>query len=86
MTKVKQLIEEFKNMNLSPMFEIEDAKNEYDIYYINCTDEGLEAGGCANIGFLHIDKDSLFVEWDEDFSLDEHLQELYSLCIEYSTN
>jgi len=65
------------------IFEIEDSEGGFHIFHINGTSEGLEAGGAANIGFLHIDKENLSVEWDDCFSLDEHLGQLHELCIEY---
>ena len=75
---MKTLIEEFNNMSSEPIFEIEH-NGEYYIYYIQATDKGLEAGGCSNTGFGSMELE--IVEWDNTFSLDEHLQELYDICL-----
>jgi hypothetical protein len=83
---MNELFKAFKDMKNYPLFEIEDSEGEFHIFHINGTEEGLEAGGCANIGFLHIDKDALSVQWDECFSLDHHLQELHEACLEYIYN
>ena len=77
---MKALIEEFNNMKLDPIFEIE-IDGEYYIYYIQATERGLEAGGCSNIGFMPY---GIIVEWEEDYSLDYHLEGLYELCYEKS--
>jgi len=52
------------------MGEIED-NGEFYIYNIVADDIGLSADGtdCS-------------IEWDDTFSLDEHLQSLYELCYE----
>ena len=82
-----KLLKEFKDMRSLAIFEIEDNEGEeYHIFYINATCEGLEAGGACNVGFLHIDKEALSVQWDDCFSLDEHLQELNEKCINYVNN
>ena len=84
-----ELLKQFNDCNLMKLFEIpvepneEGESEEWEIFYINGTSEGLEAGGAANIGFLHIDKEALTVAWDDTFSLDEHLQELYEKCQDY---
>ena len=69
---MKTLIEEFNNISKMPIFEIE-YNNEYFIYNIGATREGLETRG---------ETMTLKVEWDDCFSLDEHLQSLYELCLE----
>jgi hypothetical protein len=79
---MKTLIAEFNDMKALPMFEIE-IDGDYSIYHIRATDEGLEAGGCSNIGFKPY---GILCPWDECFSLDEHLQGLYELCYEDATN
>jgi hypothetical protein len=79
---MKQLIKEFNEMKLDPIFEIE-VNEEYYIYYIQADEKGLSGGGCCNVGFMPY-KD-LFVPWDDYFGLDEHLQELYDLCFNNAT-
>ena len=69
---MKTLINEFNNMNKMPLFEIEYGE-EYFIYNIKATKKGLETKG---------ETQTIEIEWDECFSLDEHLQGLYSLCVE----
>lgn len=76
------LLRQFAENKKSPLFEIEH-NGEYHVFYINANSEGLEAGSASNIGFLSINKDKLFVEWDDCFSLDEHLFSLYENCLEY---
>ncbi len=71
-----QLIEEFNNMDKLPMFEIE-YNEEYFIYNITATESGLETQGESGL---------ITVDWDDTFSLDEHLQSLYELCYEELTN
>ncbi len=75
---MKNLIEEFNNMKSLPMFEIE-VDGEYHIYYIEATSKGLEAGGVTNIGFSSY---GLICDWEEDCSLDYHLEGLYEICLE----
>ena len=76
---MKNLIKEFKEMKNIPLFEIE-INQEYYTYYIQADEKGLSAGGCCNIGFMPYA--GLFIDWDDCFSLDEHLQELYEVCYE----
>lgn len=83
---MNELLKQFKDMKNLAIFEIEDNKGEHHIFYINGTEKGLEAGGACNVGFLHIDKEALSVQWDDCFSLDEHLQELNEKCLEYVNN
>ena len=78
-----QLLEEFNNMSLIPMFEIE-IDDEYYVYYINATDEGLELGGASNTGFMSYGLE--LVEWDDCFSLDEHLHTLYEVAYNDAMN
>ena len=71
---MKTLIKEFSNMNKLPMFEIElEQEGEYEIYNISATKEGLSTQGSQHL---------ILVEWDDCFSLDEHLQSLYELCLD----
>jgi len=80
---MNKLLEEFNAMDKQAMFEIESNNNEgeYGVFYINATKEGLEAGSCSNSGFGSLGIE--IVEWDDCFSLDEHLQELYEICLDY---
>ena len=74
-----ELLEEFNNMDKIPMFEIsygdfdESQYGEYEIYEITANKNGLECHGINKL---------LEVSWDSAFSLDEHLQELYYICLE----
>ena len=68
-----QLKEQFEQIDKMPIFEIETTDG-YEIYNINATDYGLYTQG--------INGDGIGVEWDDVFSLDEHLQELYEKCYE----
>ena len=77
---MENLIKEFNAMKNLPMFEIE-IDGEFHVYYISATEKGLEAGGCSNIGFMPY---GIIVEWEEDYSLDYHLEGLYELCYEKS--
>ena len=83
-----ELIQEFEEMEAQPIFEINLAdylgleEDEYVIYYLQANEEGIEAGGCSNCGFYPYT--DLFVEWEEDESLECHLEGLYKLCINYA--
>ena len=74
--EIKILIEEFKNMSNIPVFEIQ-MEEEFYIYYIQATERGLEAGGCSNTGFM---PNGIITEWEENCSLDYHLEGLYESC------
>lgn len=68
------LKEQFNNIDRMPIIEINTAdyiggEDNYIIFNISADDTGLYA-------------DNIFVEWDNIFSLDEHLQSLYELIIE----
>ena len=67
---MRDLLQQFNEMNKIPLFEIEN-NGEFYIYDIVADDIGLSAGStdCS-------------IEWDDTFSLDEHLQSLYELCYE----
>lgn len=63
------LQEQFENITKMRLFEIETStQGDYEIFEISADDTGLCSG-------------SLFVEWDNVFSLDAHLQALYEICI-----
>ena len=82
--EIKIMIEQFNNMKCMPIFEIETEDGEFHVYYISASVKGLELGGVANIGFLPYGLD--IVEWDVNFGLDEHLQELYEIAYEDAMN
>ena len=64
------LQEQFENITLMRLFEIETSTpGEYEIFEISADHTGIYSG-------------SLRVNYDDIFSLDEHLQALYELCID----
>ena len=82
----KELIKQFNEtphkifeINLSSYLELDG--DEYYLFHLNTTEEGIEAGSITNVGFYRIG--DLIENWDEDYSLDEHLQNLYDKCIEW---
>ena len=75
---MKELIREFNDMKLMPMFEIE-IDGEYYIYALEANSNGIEAGGTTNVGFTSY---GLICEWEEDMSLDYHLEGIYDICYE----
>ena len=74
--ETKILIEEFENMKNIPIFEIQ-IEEEFYVYHIQVTKRGLEAGGCSNTGFMPC---GIITEWEEDRSLEYHLEGLYESC------
>ena len=74
---MNNLLNEFNNMSKLPVFEIsyEDMgivnDDEYEVYNINADINGLNTLGINGL---------ISIEWDETFSLDEHIQELHELC------
>lgn len=82
------LHEQFEKMvrerNTSPIIELDEGFN-YEYFYINSTEAGIEAGGCSNTGFMGLDS-SLFLPWDADRSLDWHIMELIAICEDYLRN
>ena len=76
---MKELQKEFMEMSRYPIFEIEGNDGEHHIFHIEASKKGLKAGGVTNTGFIPYD--GLEVKWDDTFSLDEHLQELYDRCL-----
>ena len=72
------LLEKFNAMYKMPIFEILNNDGEYEVYYIQATKKGLELGGVTNVGFHSYELET--VEWNEDFSLDEHLEKLYEIA------
>ena len=83
-TMISTMIDQLDNSGLMPIFEIETEDGEFHVYYIQATIKGLELGGAANVGFHSYGLE--IVEWDTDFGLDEHLQELYKIAYEDATN
>lgn len=83
---MKELIKEFNEMphkifeiNLAGYLELDE--DEYYLFHLNATEEGIEAGSITNVGFYRIA--DLIENWDEYYTLDEHLQNLYDKCIEW---
>jgi hypothetical protein len=74
---MKPLLEQFNEIKLLPLLEIEYGDGEFEIYHIMADDIGLHAGDICNTGFL---SRGITVEWDDNFSLDENLQALYDAC------
>ena len=72
-----KLLTEFNNVTKMRMFEIE-VKDEYALYDIQANEQGLYTYG--HWGYDDDKLPLLLVEWDDCFSLDEHLQDLYELC------
>ena len=75
------LIAEFNESPLQKIFEIETPDGEFHIYHIIASNKGLEAGGCANVGFMPY---GVIVEWDDYFGLDGHLEGLYDACYHHA--
>ena len=76
-TIINIMIKQFNKTEKQPIFEIE-LDGEYYTYYIQVDKEGLHLGGATNSGFYKYNLDS--VQWDIDFGLSEHLQELYDIA------
>lgn len=72
---MKTLLEQFNEMNKMPIFEINlqdyglSDKEDYTYTNITANECGL---GC----------DGVDMEWNNNFSLNEHLQELFALWID----
>ena len=70
------MLQQFGNMKSLPIFEInwKDYSNleedDYEIFYVHSSDEGIWVNGYG------------MVEWDDCFSLDEHLSKLFDNIIE----
>lgn len=85
------LLKQFENVDRMKIFEIDIAEalpinleieNEYYLFQLNADINGVSAGSITNTGFYQLD--NLFVEWDEYYSLDEHLEFLYDKCYEWA--
>jgi hypothetical protein len=74
-----KLLEQFQNMSKLPLFEINwkdyDSRGEddYEVFNIQADEHGI---------YVIVDGGIVVIEWDDTFSLDEHLQELYNKIIE----
>ena len=68
--KMIDLYIEFQAMDRMPIFEIEH-REEYYIYNIVADTVGIHTTSGLQL---------LQIEWDDTFSLDEHLESLYELC------
>lgn len=66
---MNNLLEEFNNMERIPIMELEVEQEGYLIVYVTADEEGIYG-------------DFEKVEWDEIFTLDEHLQTLHEKIIE----
>lgn len=84
LTLHEQFEKMLKERNTSPIIEL-DEEFDYDYFYLNSTENGLEAGGCCNTGFMRVDS-SLFLPWDHDRTLDWHINELVEICEDYMRN
>ena len=74
-----ELLEQFNNMKKMPIIEINWADyleledDEWEIFYIQANNNGLYCN-------------DMKIEWDNSFSLDEHLALLYEKIIENKLN
>lgn len=93
MKTIKDLKTEFQNTDKIPMFEIPVIDNrtneeDYIIFDISIHKDTLRA---EHVGLTEEEENSDFVAFkdvdlDDCFSLDYHLQELYSICTEAICN
>lgn len=86
-----QLLKEFENMRVIPIFNIDISdslspdlgiEEEYYIFYLQADIKGISAGHMSNCGFYQVG--NLFIEWDEFYSLDEHLFYFYEMCRDWA--
>lgn len=66
-------------MEAQPIIEYNE-----EVYYINADAEGICAGDVFNTGFG--EHEGLRVAWDDCYSLDEHIEQLFDLIIEQVQN
>lgn len=88
----KEIKKEFESMKKQPIFEINlsdyieliEDESEYKYCYINYDEETnmLQFGSCANAGFI---RDSE-IEYNKNLSLDQNLEGLFEVFIEYIIN
>jgi len=64
---------ELIDSNKLPYFEIELNNGDYELFHITIENSKIYAN-------------NLFINTDYDFSLDENLQELYEVCLNYLSN
>jgi hypothetical protein len=69
------LLEQFQNMKHDPIIEINwkdyngELDDDWEIFTIQADEHGV---------YTIVDDGLIVVQWDDIFSLDEHLQELYT--------
>ena len=90
---MKTLIEQFNEIQKIKIFEIEvkniiSEENEFLTFEIYIDDKNLY---CHSLPMTEAEEKSdkikiISIELDENFDIDEHLQELYSNCIEEILN
>ena len=68
---MNNLLDQFNNIKVMPIFEIETTDGEFEIHTIEANEQGLS--------ILYTD---VTHEWDNIFSLDENLQMLFENLIE----
>ena len=73
--RILKLLEQFNEITLITIFEIEVSEGEYEIYNIS-----------ADSAKIYIQHTDISVNWDSDFSLDSHLETLYEECYEDAIN
>ena len=79
--------QQFEQMKAQPIFEInlqehlELDDDEYYLFHLNATDTHLQAGSITNAGFRAL---GIEEEFDEDFTLDMHLESLYEKCVKWA--
>ena len=78
-----ELIEQFNTMKALPYFEIEpvEGSDDWVLYTIQVDGKGVY----TNLYMPRDDKDvsklnQVYIEWDDHFSLDAHLEGLYDYC------
>ena len=75
MKTISEMQTEFKEHQLIKCFEIAHNVDEYVTWWIEDNGTGLYARPSES------DLQSQQVEWEDCFTLDEHLQELHSACL-----
>lgn len=87
----KEIKAELENMKKQPMFEINlldyipsITEDKYTYCYINYDEDTnmLQFGHCGNGGFIRNSE----IEYDKDLSLNQNLEGLLEVFIEYSIN
>lgn len=75
--EISELIKEFKEYEGDLVLDV-NLGDEIFFYNVGATEKGLELGINTNFGFKPIELDT--VQWDDAFSLDEHLDKLYEIA------